>query len=251
MNSQQGSSSGSAVPASSGESYGQEYFDARFGRRFSQYWWARRFYAGLIRRYRGSGKLLEIGCGLGHVLQRLDDRFETHGIDLSEYAIERARANTPSSVLNVGPAEDVAALPGPFDVIVAFHVVEHLVDPAAVLNDCARATRPGGLLIFATPNPEAPFAKRKGDQWYAAKDPTHISMKPPREWITLTQQAGYRVRRAFGDGLWDVPYLPLIPAKLQLLLFALPAALQTVTTVPFIPVRFGEALIVVAERERA
>lgn len=220
-----------------------------YGGKLNQYWWARRFYAKLIKRYRSSGKLLEIGCGLGHVLARLEDRFETHGIDVSAYAIEQARRNTPRSALRVATAEEIESLPGPFDVIAAFHVVEHLQDPGAVLRTCAQMTAPGGLLVIATPNTEAPLAKRKGPRWYAHRDPTHISLKPPHEWLSLVRDAGYRLRRAFGDGLWDVPYLPAIPARFQLLVFGLPAIVQTVSCVPFIPVRWGEAFILVAERE--
>jgi 2-polyprenyl-3-methyl-5-hydroxy-6-metoxy-1,4-benzoquinol methylase len=226
-----------------------ETFYQGYGGRLNQYWWARRFYANLIKRHRRSGRLLEIGCGLGHVLMRLEDRFETYGIDVSDYAIERARLNSPRSVLRVATAEEVGSLPGPFDVIAAFHVVEHLVDPGAVLAECARVTRPGGLLVLATPNPEAPFARRKGSRWYAARDPTHVSLMAPRDWMALVEGAGYRVRKAFGDGMWDVPYLPLVPPRLQLLFFGLPGALQVVTSIPFVPLRLGESLILVADRE--
>ncbi len=227
--------------------YGADFFEGYRGR-FNQYWWARRFYANVIKRYAKAGRLLEIGCGLGHVLVRLQDDFETYGIDVSPYAIERARKNTPRSMLSVAAAEDIGLLPGPFDVIAAFHVVEHLEDPTAVLRLCAGSLAPGGRLIFATPNTDAPFAKRKGDRWFALSDPTHISLKPAREWLALVRQAGLRVRRSFSDGMWDVPYVPLIPGKLQLAVFGLPAVLQTMTCVPFIPVRFGESLIVVAEK---
>ena len=230
-----------------GDHYGESFYGG-YGGRLNQYWWARRFYAALIRRYRKSGRLLEIGCGLGHVLARLEDDFETCGIDVSEYAISEAKKNTPKSDLRVATAEEIESLPGPFDVIAAFHVVEHLEEPLAVLKSCARMTKPGGLIVLATPNTEAPFARKKGERWYANTDPTHIALKAPNEWTALLGEAGYRVRRAFGDGLWDVPYVPLLPSKLQLLLFGWPAVLQTVTTVPFIPVRFGEALLVVAER---
>jgi len=93
------------------------------------------------------------------------------------------------------------------------------------------------------------MARRKGDRWYAARDPSHISLKPPSAWMALTRQAGYRILRTFGDGMWDVPYVPLVPAPIQLAFFGLPAAVQTLSCIPFIPVRFGESLILVAERE--
>jgi SAM-dependent methyltransferase len=230
-----------------GVEYGQDFYQEYRGR-FNQYWWARRFYAELIRRYAPPGKVLEIGCGLGHVLARLEDSFETHGIDVSAFAIDRARENAPKSKLTVAPAEAVASLDGPFDAIAAFHVVEHLEDPMGVIAGCASATRTGGVLIFATPNPEAPFAEKKGDRWFGRRDPTHISLKPPGEWLRLTREAGYRIRKTFGDGLWDVPYVPIIPSIIQLALVGWPMAIQTATAVPFLPVRFSESLIVVAER---
>jgi SAM-dependent methyltransferase len=229
------------------DEYGRDFYQA-YGGLLNQYWWARRFYAAVIRRYAAPGRVLEIGCGLGHVLARLEGSFETYGIDVSEFAIEQARHNAATSHLQVAPAEAVGSLDGPFDSIAAFHVVEHLADPARVLAECSRATRNGGLLIYATPNPKAPFAERKGDRWYGRRDPTHISLKEPEEWLRLTRDAGYRIRRAFGDGLWDVPYIPLVPSIVQLALFGAPMAVQTVTALPFIPVRFGEALIVVAEK---
>ncbi len=174
--------------ADSPDDYGAEFFDPkRYGGRFNQYWWARRFYASLIERYGGSGRVLEIGCGLGHVLARLEDRFETHGIDVSSFAIEQARKNSPHSVLQVATAEEIESLPGPFDTIAAFHVVEHLTDPASVLQTCGRMTRPGGCLLIATPNPQAPFARRKGERWYANQDPTHISLMNPGEWRALVE----------------------------------------------------------------
>lgn len=225
-----------------------ESFFGRYQGRFNQYWFARRFYAALIRRYRKSGKLLEIGCGMGDVLARLEDDFETYGIDVSEYAIAEAATHTPKSKLRVATAEQLNNLGGPFDVIAAFHVVEHLEDPFAVLKLCARNTTPGGLLIFATPNTDAPFAKKKGERWFANTDPTHISLKSADEWLDLVKRAGYRVRRSFSDGMWDVPYIPFLPAKVQLLMFGWPAMLQTVTTMPMIPVASGESLICVAER---
>ena len=229
------------------DDYDSEYY-AGYRGMFNQYWWARRFYAALIRRSLDTGKVLEIGCGLGHVLARLEDDFETYGIDVSEYAIEQARSNSPKSDLRTAAIEEIGSLPGPFDLIAAFHVVEHIADPRRALKQLWEMTRPGGILCFATPNPEAPFATRKGDRSYAHQHPTHLPLKPPGELKELTRRAGYEVKQAFGDGLWDVPYIPFVPSSIQLLLFGLPVALQTLTCVPLIPTRFSESLILIARR---
>jgi 2-polyprenyl-3-methyl-5-hydroxy-6-metoxy-1,4-benzoquinol methylase len=227
------------------------YESVNFGR-FSQYWWARRYYATLVRRYQRSGRLLEIGCGLGHLLSRLEDRFETYGIDVSEFAIERARETAPRSRLQVLEAERIDSFgPAFFDAVVGLHLIEHLEQPEAVLQKCAYISRPGALLLLATPNLRAPFIRLKGAEWHGYKDPTHINMKKPEEWHDLIEACGYRVLKIFSDGLWNVPYLPWIPPKLQLLVFGLPATLQVILGGTFNPVRLGENAVIVARREAA
>ena len=46
----------------------------------------------------------------------------------------------------------LAAGEPPFDVILNMEVIEHVADPAAYLQDCARLLKPGGLIIVATLN---------------------------------------------------------------------------------------------------
>lgn len=237
--------------------FDEEYFHSRnyeavTFRRFSQYWWARRYYATLVRRYARSGRVLEIGCGLGHMLARLEDDFETYGTDVSSFAIEQAREVAPRSHLQVLPAEGVDAFEaGFFDAIVGLHVVEHLEDPEAVVRKLARISKAGALLLLATPNLRAPFIKLKGDEWHGYKDPTHINMKQPEEWRALLERSGYKVEKVFSDGLWNVPYIPVIPAKLQLLIFGWPAALQVLLGGTFNPLRLGEDAVIIARKRGA
>ena len=232
--------------------YDRSYYeDGRYEDRgrLSQFFWARRFYANLVRRYRKSGRVLEIGCGLGHMLARLEGQFETVGTDVSEYAVEAARKVATKSEFRHMSAEEITDFgPESFDVIVALHVFEHVERPEEVFAKCAEVLRPNGLLVMATPNMASPWVKRKGQKWYGYTDPTHISMHRPATWRKMLTEGGFRIVKAFGDGWWDVPYVPLIPAKLQLLVFGAPAILQTVTGLLFIPVSLGEGLIVIAEK---
>ena len=67
------------------------YQDVSF-RKYSQYWWSNRFYAILARRFgKTKGKFLEIGCGLGHLVGQLEDTFDTYGLDINPWALQKAK----------------------------------------------------------------------------------------------------------------------------------------------------------------
>lgn len=238
------------------EEYGQRYFESynyadRPLGRFSMYWFARRYYAALVRRYAPSGgELLEMGCGLGHLLGLLQDDFACTGIDLAEYAVQQTQRNAPGAQAMVMRADDLSAFAaGRFNAVVALHLLEHLPDPADTIRQVHRILRPGGLWLFATPNPGYSLRRFKDPATDAiGKDPTHINVQPPERWRAWCQEAGFRVLRHFGDGLWDVPYFPLVPRAVQFALLGLPALAQVLTRTTFTPLSLGVNQIVIARR---
>ena len=213
-------------------------------------YWSSRFYAELVRRRTPRGaRVLEIGCGLGGVLRHLEREYGTHGVDLSSFALGRARSDLARSTLAVAEATELPFREQTFDAVLAKHVLEHIADPAIALAEIARVLRsPGGLLVYGTPNADNPLRPFKGNDWIGVRDPTHVSVLPPAKWLALTATSGFEIERAFSDGFWDVPYLRGVPALVQLALFAAPAAVQVLAGRPLIPVRYGESLIVIARR---
>lgn len=118
----------------------------RFGRDAS----ARRPFEGL--------RLLDIGCGGGLLCEPMTRLgFQVTGVDASPRNIGTASAHAAEQGLTIdyraSTAEDLlAAGEPPFDVILNMEVIEHVADPAAYLQDCARLLKPGGLMIVATLN---------------------------------------------------------------------------------------------------
>jgi len=219
--------------------------------KYSQYWWSNRFYARLARRHGPpSGRVLEVGCGLGHLLTWLTDRYEVYGVDINEAALAEARRNVPQGQFALLSAEDLSAYAdGYFAIVIAKHVVEHLHQPKRAIAEISRVLRPGGLLLMATPNLDSPMRARKGQNWIGYKDPTHISLLPPAEWLDILRRSGLAPRRVFSDGFWDAPYMPYLPTALQKLLFGAPGGLQAILGWSIIPLRMGESLIVLAEKK--
>jgi SAM-dependent methyltransferase len=218
--------------------------------RFSQYWWSNRFYARLAVRYGPpDGKVLEVGCGLGHLLAWLATRYEVVGTDINEPALRQARLNVPEGTFMVLSAEDLKVFPdGHFQIVIAKHVVEHLHQPEQAVNEMSRVLSRGGILILATPNLDSPMRALKGGGWVGYQDPTHVNLKRPGEWLNMLRGVGLKPLRVFSDGFWDAPYIPVLPVALQKVIFGAPGGLQAVLGWSIIPLRLGESLIAIARK---
>lgn len=218
--------------------------------RYSMYWWSNRFFAMLARRYGKRGaRLLEVGSGLGHLVGQLEDTFEPVGLDLNFWAVKQSRSVVNRSALQTASAQDLPFEDGSFNVVIIKHIVEHLPDPARALNEIGRVIEKDGVLILATPNLASLLKPWKGDRWIGYQDPTHISLKPPQEWLDLIRNAGFELKRVFADGFWDVPYIRFVPSQLQKLFFGALGGLQAITGIIFLPMRWGESIMVVARKK--
>ncbi len=103
-------------------------------------------------------QVLDVGCGGGILSEALArEGAQVTGIDLGRAALQAARAHQRLSGTTVNyrqiAVEALAAeQPAAHDAVVCMELLEHVPDPAAVVDACARLTRPGGDLFFATLN---------------------------------------------------------------------------------------------------
>jgi 2-polyprenyl-3-methyl-5-hydroxy-6-metoxy-1,4-benzoquinol methylase len=224
------------------------YEDVSFAR-YSQYWWSNRFYAILARRHGQRGtRLLEIGSGLGHLAGQLEDSFQTVATDVNHWALKESLQIASSTLHVVSSAEGLPFANGTFGVVIIKHVVEHLPHPERAIAEISRVTAPGGALILATPNLSSLLKPWKGARWIGYQDPTHIALKPPQEWLSLIRANRFQVRRVFADGFWDVPYVKFVPRSIQKLFFGAPGGFQAITGFPFLPLKWGESMLVIARK---
>ena len=77
---------------------------------------------------------------------------------------------------------------------------------------------------------------------------THLDVYK-RQWLRLIEAAGFEFIRVFSDGFWDVPYIPLVPKALQKLFFGSLGGLQAITGLVFLPMRWGESVLVIARKK--
>jgi SAM-dependent methyltransferase len=102
-------------------------------------------------------RVLEVGCGPGHLSTRMAHQgFDVTGLDLDPAMIARAQANTDRAGNRGGRRPsflvgDVAALTFPdrsFDLVVSTLSMHHWADPAVGLAEIGRVLRPGARVLI-------------------------------------------------------------------------------------------------------
>ncbi len=105
-----------------------------------------------------SKKLLDVGCGGGILSEALAKQgADVTGIDMSQKLVDIAELHGLESGVTVSyqkiSVEELAEeQPESFDSVTCMEMLEHVPDPASVINACAKLVKPGGTIFFSTLN---------------------------------------------------------------------------------------------------
>ncbi len=156
----------------------------------------------------GSGgvRLLDLGCGTGSNLRAFDEAgFRAVGLTIS--VVEARSAKEGDLAVVVGDAAlRLPFVDGAFDVLVASHVLEHLVDPWGCLREVRRVLSPSGKLYVALPN--VAFYKVRA-QLLAGRfrytdvgllDRTHLRFFDLHSARELLREGGFEIVGEYHDG---------------------------------------------------
>ena len=95
-------------------------------------------------------KVLDIGCGLGYLLMSLNTKYK-FGLEASKYACDSIKEYEQNiKIFNLN-SDDLNNVEETFDIIVAYHVIEHVNDPVKFLQNIKSKLNKGGKLIIGTP----------------------------------------------------------------------------------------------------
>jgi len=153
-----------------------------------------------------SGRLLDVGCGHGLLLDEAQKRgYDTLGLEVSS-----ASAAFGREAFNLDIREHTAeelADEERFDVITLIDVLEHLSDPLGTIARCHRLLAPNGVLCVVTPDPSSRTARLAGRRWWALV-PAHSYLIPRLTLLELLTARGLVIAadeplvRSFSLGYW-------------------------------------------------
>jgi SAM-dependent methyltransferase len=155
------------------------------------------------------GAFLEIGCGIGRVLQHVASMCrEVHGVDISAEMIKRGQQrlrHLPNVHFHQGNGYDLAPFQSNvFDVVYCAFVFQHMPKTSVFnyLREIYRVLKPQGVVRFQVPNllEHEQFESFKHfAEPYFVDHPYPMHFYTPAEVIQLTAQAGFWVEELTDD----------------------------------------------------
>lgn len=154
-----------------------------------------------------SGKLLDIGCETGLLLNMARNRgWEVTGVEPSQWA--RTYARDHFKILEVlDDINDLEHLENTYDVITMMDVIEHLKEPKEMLKTLRKLIKNSGVLYITTPNIGSFVARLFGKHWWSILD-SHLFYFNPETIVKLLRKTGFEIikieshGRYFSFGYW-------------------------------------------------
>jgi len=178
--------------------YPQNYYGAAQAKfepviEFLVRWVASRRVRSLTRGLPSGARVLDVGCGRGVLLSGLISAgYEAHGVEISRDAVAGA---DPRAHIRIASRLSDAAYPDDhFDLVVLWHVFEHLSDPIQTLREARRILRPGGQLVIAVPNFSSLQSRVSREHWFHLDLPRHIFHFPTAALQRLLNRQGFTCR---------------------------------------------------------
>jgi SAM-dependent methyltransferase len=149
------------------------------------------------------GTLIEVGPGFGTFceLAMASQRFR-NVIAIEPTPSLAAACRDRGIAVIEKPVEDVDLAETPANVVAAFEVIEHLLDPGGFVEAVARSVAPGGLLVLTCPN-VAGFEVEVLGQMADTVDAEHLNYFNPKSLALLVQSRGFEILEVSTPGMLD------------------------------------------------
>ncbi|MFK7766473.1 MAG: methyltransferase domain-containing protein [Mariniblastus sp.] len=135
---------------------------------------------------------LDIGCSVGAAVSAAREfGWSASGVDVSQTAIEFCKNQDLDCHRIAGvalPFED-----GTFDLVTHWHVIEHVDDVLESLAEWKRVLKPGGVMMFETPNSDYIKAKIMGPRYEKFWPSEHLYTFNRKNCASLLTKSGFEI----------------------------------------------------------
>ena len=166
-----------------------------YERSITQWLFFDRVHRGVLRRIPADfipASVLDIGCGTGRLLRRMQARWPSAaltGVDLAEGMVAQARGQIPAARILLAPAESLPVESDSVDLTTSTTSFHHWSDQAQGVREAVRVLRRGGLFILADmtiSNGGHPLSRSQVRAMFAAAGLTIRSQSSPVPFFTFT-----------------------------------------------------------------
>jgi 2-polyprenyl-3-methyl-5-hydroxy-6-metoxy-1,4-benzoquinol methylase len=141
------------------------------------------------------GNLLEVGSGLGFLLQLFkQDGWITTGVEPDPLCCEHARAILGLDVI-AGTLPNAKCRADSYDVALMLHVIEHVPDPCQTLSELFGMLRPGGIVVVETPRYDTLAFKLLGHRERSVLCEGHVYFFTTSTLERIARKVGFSVLR--------------------------------------------------------
>lgn len=161
-----------------------------------------------ISKYKGGGRLLEVGCAAGFLLDEAKKiGWEVYGVEPSKWLVDFAEKKFKLKLV-CGSIKNAVFSPNYFDVIVLADVLEHLVNPKEELERLRGMLKPGGILYISTPDINSFMSRMLKAKWWGIQK-GHLYYFSKRTLNNLLDVCGFKpvgyssYRRVFSISYWQ------------------------------------------------
>ncbi|HEX8947668.1 MAG TPA: class I SAM-dependent methyltransferase [Dissulfurispiraceae bacterium] len=152
------------------------------------------------------GRILDVGCGRGVFLSAMKEHgWETFGLELNDETAWHAQ-NSLGLEVKTGRLADAKFDREFFDAVTIWHVLEHIPDPVAAIEESRRVLKPGGLLAIAIPNFGSLQARIAGRYWFHLDIPYHLYHFTSVNLIALLERHAFKVVKVKHSSLEFNPF---------------------------------------------
>lgn len=142
--------------------------------------------------HKKAASILDVGCGNGtflHILGKKGD-FTLFGSELPGQAADRSR-RFPEIQLSTSGKFHESIVAESLDAVTMFHVIEHLPDPLAYLDNIRMALKNGGIFYVSFPNIDSWQARFFRDNWLHLDPPRHLVLFHPKAFLHHMEKLGF------------------------------------------------------------